>query len=64
MTTRAQTLSVLRHADFCAFSCARFLATLAAQMQIVAVGWQIYDITRDPLDLGLIGLSQFMPFVR
>ena len=32
-------------------------------MQTVAVGWQIYDITRDPLDLGLIGLSQFLPFV-
>jgi len=32
-------------------------------MQTVAVGWQVYDITRDPLDLGLIGLSQFLPFV-
>ena len=32
-------------------------------MQTVAVGWQIYDITRDPLDLGLIGLSQFLPFI-
>ena len=32
-------------------------------MQTVAVGWQIYEITRDPLDLGLIGLSQFLPFV-
>lgn len=32
-------------------------------MQLVAVGWQVYDITRDPLDLGLIGLSQFLPFV-
>jgi MFS family permease len=29
----------------------------------VAVGWQVYDVTRNPLDLGLIGLSQFMPFV-
>ena len=32
-------------------------------MQTVAVGWQVYEITRDPLDLGLIGLSQFLPFV-
>ncbi len=55
--------SVLRHADFLRFLSARLLATLAAQMQIVAVGWQIYAITRDPLDLGLIGLSQFLPFV-
>ena len=31
------------------------------QIQTVAVGWQVYDITRDPLDLGLVGLSQFLP---
>jgi len=27
------------------------------------VGWQVYEVTRDPLDLGLVGLSQFLPFV-
>lgn len=59
----AQTQSVLRHPNVLRFISARFLATLAAQMQIVAVGWQMYDITGDPLDLGLIGLSQFIPFV-
>jgi MFS family permease len=32
-------------------------------MQTVAVGWQVYSVTRDPLDLGLIGLSQFLPFI-
>jgi MFS family permease len=64
MTTfRAQTLSVLRHPDVLRFVSARFLATLAAQIQLVAVGWQMYAITGDPLDLGLIGLSQFIPFV-
>ncbi|MEL6921631.1 MAG: MFS transporter [Pseudomonadota bacterium] len=41
----------------------RFLATLAAQMIAVAVGWQIYDLTRDPLDLGIIGLVQFVPLL-
>jgi MFS family permease len=61
--SRAQAVNVLRHADFLYFLSARFLASLAAQMQIVAVGWQIYATTRDPLDLGLIGLSQFAPFV-
>jgi len=30
-------------------------------MQTVAVGWQVYEVTRNPLDLGLIGLSQFCP---
>ena len=61
--TSARTLSVLKHADFVRFLTARTLATFAVQMQTVAVGWQVYAITRDPLDLGLIGLSQFLPFV-
>jgi MFS family permease len=54
---------LLRNRDFAFFLSARFLATLAVQMQTVAVGWQVYAVTRDPLDLGLIGLSQFLPFV-
>ena len=32
-------------------------------MQTVAVGWQVYSVTHSPLDLGLIGLSQFLPFI-
>jgi len=56
-------LLVLRNRDFTRFIAARFLATLAVQMQTVAVGWQVYEVTRDPLDLGLVGLSQFLPFV-
>jgi MFS family permease len=34
---------------------------LATQMQAVIVGWQIYDITKDPLSLGLIGLAEAIP---
>jgi MFS family permease len=33
----------------------------AAQIMVVAVSWQVYDITNNPWDLGLIGLSQFLP---
>jgi len=62
-SSRRAPLRVLAHGDFRRFLIARLLATLAAQMQTVAVGWQIYAITRNPLDLGLIGLSQFLPFV-
>ena len=40
---------------------ARLCVTLAIQMQAVAIGWQIYDLTRRPLDLGLVGLAQFLP---
>lgn len=59
----APTQSVLRHPNVLRFIGGRFLASLGAQIQVVAVGWQMYDITGDPLDLGLIGLSQFIPFV-
>ena len=54
---------LLAHSGFVRFLSARLLASIAVQMQTVAVGWQIYDITSKPLDLGLIGLSQFLPFV-
>jgi MFS family permease len=56
-------LALLRNADFTRYIAARFLGSIAVQMQTVAVGWQIYEVTRRPLDLGLIGLSQFLPFV-
>ncbi|MFZ9127314.1 MAG: MFS transporter [Steroidobacteraceae bacterium] len=48
---------------FARFLASRLATSVASQMQLVAVGWQVYDMTRDPLDLGLIGLSQFLPFV-
>jgi MFS family permease len=35
----------------------------AVQIQTIAVGWQVYDMTRDPFDLGLVGLSQFLPAI-
>ena len=37
--------------------------TLATQMRGVAVGWQLYDLTGDPLALGLAGLAEALPFV-
>src|SRR5947209_2174917 len=40
---------------------ARFLATASSEMQAVAVGWHIYSLTGRPLDLGLVGLAQFLP---
>ncbi len=55
-------LSALRHKNFTLFVTARFLSTVAVQIQGVAVGWQIYQQTGKALDLGLIGLAQFLPF--
>lgn len=61
--SRPGALSALRHPNFTRFLSARFLTVFAVQMQSVAVGWQVYSLSGDPLDLGLIGLSQFLPFV-
>src|SRR6202045_1589266 len=47
--------------DFVLFQIARFLIVAAVEMQAVAVGWQVYDINRGALDLGLVGLAQFLP---
>ena len=47
------------HPDFVLFQIARFLIVAAVEMQAVAVGWQVYDITKRALDLGLVGLAQF-----
>jgi len=47
--------------DFSLYQLARFLIVAGFEMQSVAVGWQIYEITKRPLDLGLVGLAQFSP---
>src|SRR5580765_6684281 len=47
--------------DFNCYQLARFLIVAGLEMQSVAVGWQIYEITKRPLDLGLVGLAQFLP---
>jgi len=49
------------HPAFTLFQIARFLIVAAMEMQAVAVGWQVYEITKRPLDLGLVGLAQFLP---
>ena len=55
--------SVLRERPFMRYLVTRFASGVAVQIQTVAVGVQVYSLTHDPLDLGLIGLSQFVPFV-
>ena len=52
---------VLRIRDFALFLAGRFCNVLAAQMQWVAVGWYLYDLTRDPMTLGWAGLAAFVP---
>ena len=47
--------------SFRLYQVARFCIVAAMEMQSVAVGWQVYEITKRPLDLGLVGLAQFLP---
>src|SRR5580658_11295948 len=47
--------------DFAVYELALFFIEAALEMQSVAVGWQVYEITKRPLDLGLVGLAQFLP---
>jgi MFS family permease len=47
--------------DFSLYQLARFFIVAGTEMQSVAVGWQVYEITKRPLDLGLVGLAQFAP---
>lgn len=49
--------------DFRLFITARFCATLGIQIQAVVVAWQVYEITKDPLSLGLIGLAEAIPSI-
>jgi MFS family permease len=51
----------LRHRGFALYWASRFCTTFATQIVSVAVGWQVYDLTRNPFDLGLVGLVQFAP---
>lgn len=55
--------AVLRLPEFRLYIVARLCITLAMQIQAVIVGWQIYDITQDPLSLGLIGLAEAIPSI-
>src|SRR5258707_11187528 len=63
MSASAAASSLTRHRSFVRFWCARTFTNGAFMMQGVAVGWQIYALTNDPLDLGLVGLVQFFPLL-
>jgi MFS family permease len=43
--------------------CARVASGMAFQIQAVAVGWQVYDLTHSTFQLGMVGLVQFLPIV-
>jgi MFS family permease len=52
---------LFRHRPFLLFFSARGLSKFCYQIGAVAVGWQVYELTGSALDLGLVGLAQFIP---
>ena len=57
----AAAVSLLRDADFRRYALSRVTGAAGGQMLMVALGWQMYDLTGSAWDLGLVGLAQFVP---
>jgi MFS family permease len=62
-SSRTAARIAFNYPGFVHFQLARFCTVVSTEMQSVAVGWQVYEITRRPLDLGLVGLAQFLPSI-
>ena len=55
--------SVFAHRAFTLYWFSRIASILSFHMLVVAVGWQLYEITGSAFDLGLLGLAQFVPML-
>jgi MFS family permease len=53
--------SPFRHRDFALYVAATVATAFAIEMSFVAIGWQVYGIHGNPLDLGIVGLAMFLP---
>lgn len=60
---KADPYAALRYPNFRRYIVGLLALTLSIQVQGTIVGWQIYDLTGDPLALGLIGLAEALPFI-
>jgi MFS family permease len=63
LTTPHDALAAVRNKAFRRFLSYRFLFTFAVQMEATVVAWIIYQLTGDPLSLGLIGLAEAIPYL-
>ncbi len=59
--SRAPTRSAFSYRAFTMFLIGRIVSILSFQMLVVAIGWQLYTLTDSALDLGLLGIAQFVP---
>ena len=60
----APTRSAFSYRAFTMFWIGRIVSILSFQMLVVAIGWQLYTLTGSALDLGLLGIAQFVPMLR
>lgn len=63
MSEKTESYEVLKLRDFRFYLIARVFIMLSIQVQSVAIGWQVYQLTKDPLSLGFIGLVEAIPSI-
>ena len=63
MTPAQDAFAALRYRDFSIVTINQFCLTLAILIQEIIVAYSLYQITKDPLTLGLIGLAEAIPFI-
>lgn len=63
MTPAQDAFAALRYRDFSIITLNQFCLTLAILIQEIIVAYSLYQITKDPLTLGLIGLAEAIPFI-
>src|ERR1700755_1335130 len=60
---RSSAFPALRHRDFRLLWLAQLVSITGSQMQVVAINWHVYLLTKSPLALGLVGLVRGVPII-
>src|SRR5256885_7237431 len=63
MAERQDPYVSLRNPNFLWYVASLVALTLGTMIQATVVGWQVYELTKDPLSLGLVGLAEALPFI-
>ncbi|MDO8577032.1 MAG: MFS transporter [Candidatus Daviesbacteria bacterium] len=63
MTPKISPFLILKIPVFRNFLIGTFVSEIGSQMQVVAIAWQVYELTRNPASLGFIGLANFLPIL-
>ena len=63
MQNKLDPYAALRYKEFNIFLLIRFILVFGWSMQFIIVEWEVYNLTKDPLSLGLIGLVEVIPAV-